>query len=177
MCGKTFLETPRLIIKTMDDRDFCALRLQMKDPQVMEFFGGPREDSRIIATLELLNNHLLKYGFSQGPVFEKETGAFVGRAGLVHLDFKETPDLELGYFIMPEYWGKGFATEIGATLLDYAFNVLDCPRVFATVDPKNTASCRVSEKLEMTLEKEDIYETLHKRVRFYVKNKPIKEEK
>lgn len=172
MCGKIFIETPRLVIKTMDDKDFSALRLQMKDPQVMEFFGGPRADDKISMTLEKLYNHLLRYGFSQGPVFEKKTGTCIGRAGLVHLDFKETPDLELGYFILPEYWGKGLATELAIGLLDYAFNVLNCPRVFATVDPKNIASCRVSEKLHMRIEKEDLYETLNKRVRFYVKEKP-----
>ena len=169
MCGSIFIETPRLIIKTMEIKDYAALRLQQKDPYVMEFFGGPREDIKIHAVLDLLSSHLEQYGFSQGPVFIKDTREFIGRAGLVHLDFKPTPDVELGYFILQPYAGKGYATELGTALITHAFNVLKSPRVFATVDPKNFASCRVSEKLGMVFERDDVYETLNKTVRFYVK--------
>lgn len=53
------------------------------------------------------------------------------------------------------------------------FQTLKAPKIYATVDPKNVAACLV-EKLGMTLEKEDVYETLGKVVRFYVKDNPSK---
>lgn len=172
MSDSIFIETSRLIIKTMELTDYSALGLQQKDPFFMEFFGGPREDLKIKEVLDLLYNHLKQYEFSQGLVFIKETKECIGRAGLVHLDFKSVPDLEVAYFLLEPYTRKGYATELGEALLAYAFNILKAPRVFATVDPKNVASCRVSEKLKMQFDREDIYETLNKSVRYYVKNRP-----
>lgn len=136
-----FIETPRLIVKTLSMKDYSYLRMQQKDPYVMRFFGGPREDSKIDEVLALLFDHPEKYGFSQVPVFLKRTGEFIGRARLVHLDFKLAPDVELGYFILQPYTNKGYATELGKAPIAYAFNILKLQRVFATVDPKNIASC------------------------------------
>ena len=171
MYENIFLETPRLVIKTTDMKDFCALRMLQKDDHVMEFFDAPRSEFRITANIHKIYNHLLKYDFAQGPVFHKETREFIGRAGLTHLDFKDTPDVELGYFLLEEYWNQGYGTELADALIKFAFNKLDSIKVYATIDPKNIASIKVSEKIGMLLEKEDTYETHNKQVRFYVKHR------
>lgn len=173
MDNNLFIETPRLIIKKLNAKDYPYLRMQQKDPYIMEFFGGPREDKKIDEVLALLFDHLEKYGFSQGPAFLKESGECIGRAGLVHLDFKPVPDVELAYFVLQPFTNKGYATELGEAFIEYAFGTLKLKRVFATVDSKNIASCRVSEKLGMIFDRDDVYETLNKTVRFYIKNKPL----
>ncbi len=137
----------------------------------MQHFDAPRSELRISANIYKIYNHLQKYGFAQGLVFAKDSREYIGRAGLTHLDFREVPEIELGYFLFEKHWGKGYATELAAALLQYAFEVLDKEKVYATVSPDIIASCRVAEKVGMVIEKEDIYETHNKRVRFYAMNK------
>jgi ribosomal-protein-alanine N-acetyltransferase len=59
---------------------------------------------------------------------------------------------ELGYWIGKPYWGRGFATEAAAAVLDYAFTVVGLNRVQATYLTRNPASGRVMEKLGMAHE-------------------------
>lgn len=167
----TFIETPRLIIKSLDENDYPAFKAQQKDAHITECFPSTRDDVEADKIFNLLLESQEKYGFSFGMIYIKETGELIGRSGLVHLDFQPVPDVELGYFIYQQYCNKGYATELGKALITYVFDVLKLPKVYATVDPENIASCRVSEKLGMTIEKEDVYETLGKKVRFYVKYK------
>ena len=169
--GRMFLETPRLIITALDETHYEAYRSQQKDPYLTEFFGGPRDEERIREIFNLLLNQQEQYGFSVGPVYLKETGELIGRAGLVNLDFKPVLDVELACFLLRPHTGKGYPRELCEALIKYAFQTLKAPKVYATVDPKNVAACRV-EKLGMILEKEDVYETLGKTVRFYVKYNP-----
>ena len=169
MTDGIFLETPRMIINYIDPSHAELHRVLQKDPQVMRFMGGPRDDHKIAAVFDLLFRHQQRYGFSAGTVFLKETGEFMGRSGIVHLDFQDTPDVELARFLMPVYWVQCFGMELGQALIDYAFNVLNKPRIFGTVDPGNIAAYHTLEKLGMTLDKVDTYKTLDKPVRFYVK--------
>jgi ribosomal-protein-alanine N-acetyltransferase len=59
---------------------------------------------------------------------------------------------ELGYWIGKPYWGRGYATEAAAAVLDFAFGPLALHRVEATHFTRNPASGRVMEKLGMRLE-------------------------
>ncbi len=173
MFDKVFIETPRLIIKSLDKSDYEDFWMQQQDLFITEFFASTRDKDEMDKIFQLLLDSQKKHGFSFGMIFIKETGELIGRAGLVHLDFQPGPDVELGYFIYQKYCGKGYATELGEALIAYAFNVLKVSRIYATVDPENIASCRVSEKLGMVIDRDDMYETLGKKVRFYVKSNPL----
>lgn len=59
---------------------------------------------------------------------------------------------ELGYWLVPEAWGEGYATEAAGLLLGYAFDELGLHRVSARVCEANEASQRVLEKLDFTRE-------------------------
>jgi RimJ/RimL family protein N-acetyltransferase len=59
---------------------------------------------------------------------------------------------ELGYFLHPDHWDRGYATEAARLLLNFGFGTLDLHRIFATCDPRNVASARVLEKIGMTYE-------------------------
>lgn len=59
---------------------------------------------------------------------------------------------EIAYIINPQYWGNGYATEVAKYLLDFGFGKLNLHRIFATCDPRNTASSRVMEKVGMKYE-------------------------
>ena len=79
-----------------------------------------------------------------------EDGRFIGSCGLrVH----EAPQrAEVGYFMDPQYWGKGYATEACRAVVRFAFVDLGMRRVSADYQARNAASGRVLEKLGFTIE-------------------------
>jgi len=81
--------------------------------------------------------------------------------------------------LLPQYWGKGFAVELGEALIQYAFDHLGSKRVYATIDPENIASLHTVKKLGMIFERDGTYERLGKikEVKYFVKyqNRVIKE--
>ncbi len=157
-----FLETKRLIIKAPELSDLEGQLILQGDETVMRYVGsGARTPDDVIWGLEKAIEHYDKYGFSLGTVFEKETGAFVGRAGLIHFCFDDSqPDLEFGYALFREYWGKGYGTELSKGIIDWAFKNLDVPRVLAVIRPPNHASRHVLEKAGMHYLKYSIYQGL-----------------
>jgi RimJ/RimL family protein N-acetyltransferase len=58
----------------------------------------------------------------------------------------------LGYSIARQHWGKGFATEAARAVIDYGFRAFGLAKVYARADPRNAASVRVLEKLDMQRE-------------------------
>lgn len=69
----------------------------------------------------------------------------VGLIGLHNIDFTNR-NAELGYFLGPDYWGRGYATEAVGLVLRYAFDWLGLVKVYARVFEPNVASSRVLEK-------------------------------
>jgi len=146
-----FLETKRLIINTPESIDFDNLYLLQTDADVMKYIGnGVRTQSEVMRGLEKAIAHQEKYGFSLGCVFEKESGAFVGRAGLIYLAYDDTqPDIEVGYALTKVAWGKGYATELSNALIGWGFQHLPITKLVAVINPNNEYSRHVLEKVKM----------------------------
>ncbi len=73
--------------------------------------------------------------------FERQLGA----GGMATVDEREEPGLT--YLIHRPFWRQGFATEAALGCRDYAFDVLDAPRVICTIRPENTPSLGVALKI------------------------------
>ncbi len=91
------------------------------------------------------------YGYGMWLVYERESGALIGRAGFSHQDLGEEIVLEMGYIIGTPYQRQGYAIEVCEKLLDFArahlsdFDTLNC-----FVEPGNTASLALLRRLEFT---------------------------
>ena len=57
------------------------------------------------------------------------------------------PGTEVGWGILPRYWGRGYATEASAASMDWAFAELGWDEIIHTIDPRNEASIKVAQKL------------------------------
>jgi len=79
---------------------------------------------------------------------------------LVKVGFLSDRQAEIGWAVNPEFHGRGFATEAARELLVLAFDDLEMHRAWAQLDPRNTASARLCERLGMRQEayfREDIW--------------------
>lgn len=84
--------------------------------------------------------------------FENENGSFVGRGGIRRMIVNDNEEIELGYALMPEYWGKGLATEIGEKALSIAFERFCYPSVVCFTLADNKRSERVMQKIGFSFE-------------------------
>jgi RimJ/RimL family protein N-acetyltransferase len=76
----------------------------------------------------------------------KANGCFLGTSSLFHLNL-ESKRAEVGYVLARPYWGQGYMTEAAAALVDTAFGKLGFNRLEADIDPRNTASAKLLERL------------------------------
>ncbi len=79
-------------------------------------------------------------------------------------EFNET---DIGFRFLPQYWGKGIATEVSKEIIKYGFEVLKLERIIGIADPENIASCRVLEKIGLKFYKIDTYDDSDKKYNWY----------
>jgi len=144
------LETPRVWLRPWeagDDVGFCRLT---QDPLVMRYisYGQPWSEAQTHEFVERQRAGFATRGFCLWKMIIKETKELAGLCGLQPL--LNTDDIEVGWWLAPELWGKGIATEAARVPLAFGFTCLNLVRIVAIALPENAASIRVMEKLGMT---------------------------
>lgn len=146
MAGRVMLETERLLLREFDEDDLEAFFLLCSVPEVVRYTGFSLDN--IEQARENLRTRpmadYLKHGYGRWACVLKEDGTVMGFAGLKYLD--ELNEVDLGYRFLPEYWGRGLATEAARPVVDYGFRELQLDSILGLVDPANKASVRVLEK-------------------------------
>jgi [ribosomal protein S5]-alanine N-acetyltransferase len=145
------LETQRLRLRPFRDFDRDAIHAVYADPEVMRYVGhgAHRTEAETTRALRGYAEALRARGYGFVAVIERSSGVLIGDGGL-HPLAGRGPDVELGYTLARDAWGRGYATEMGSALVTHAFEALGVPRVMAQVEPENAASRHVLEKLGMT---------------------------
>ena len=146
-------ETARLRAERSHRRHLALYIPFEQDEQVAAWLGGTSSPQETERRLERELAHWDEHGFGRWVLFEKNTGEFVGRGGLRHADIEGFPVVELGYAIVAERWGEGFATELGTAAVDIGLRDLDLDEIVAFTLPNNAASRRVMEKVGFTYER------------------------
>ncbi len=146
------LETNRLIMRPFEETDAEGLFLLDSNPEVMKYVGGivSTEVEQSRQMIEFIQNQYKENGVGRLAVIEKSSNILIGWSGLKYLT-KEINGMknvyELGYRFLPEYWGKGYATETAIAALNYAFNEIKTDVVYAMAVTENAGSNHVLRKL------------------------------
>lgn len=144
------LHTVRLVGERLVEVHRPLVFLMFQDPQVAATLGGVLTDERCEVALKNNINHWRHYGFGIWNFFERNSNAFVGRAGLRRMELVPGGGIELAYTVMPEFWNQGYATEMSREVVRVGFNTLGLNVVEAFTLPSNLASQRVMQKLGFT---------------------------
>lgn len=141
------LETERLVLRMWREGDFEEHAAICADPEVMRFLGEGKPMSRFEAWrhMSMLAGHWHLRGYGHWAVEEKGSGRLLGRVGFFNPE--GWPGFELGWTLGRPYWGRGYATEAARRALGYAFAEMGKGHVISLIDPANTASIRVAERL------------------------------
>ncbi|AYA78498.1 N-acetyltransferase [Bacillus sp. Y1] len=142
-------ETERCFMNNLQKSDTMDVKKLYVNQKVRKYLGGTLQEHSIEQVLD----DMLNAGTDSmyWVVREKHTEDFIG---LVSLDPHHDGDyLEISYQLLPNWWGKGYASEVVQLLIHYALNELNLSKVIAETQTANTSSCKLLERLGMELER------------------------
>jgi RimJ/RimL family protein N-acetyltransferase len=139
------LETPRLLLRPPRAGDFDEWATLMADPQAARFIGGQQPRAIAWRAFTSMAGAWQLQGFAMFSVIERSTGRWIGRLGPWQPD--GWPGTEVGWGLVRECWGRGYATEGAAASIDWAFSKLGWTDVIHCIAPDNHASQAVARKL------------------------------
>jgi RimJ/RimL family protein N-acetyltransferase len=146
----------RLQLRPLSEFDVPALLSYHSSPEVHRYLPMEPMDADDVVTR-------LTEGVWSGSTLEHEgqalvlgvelvsTGELIGDVMLRWSSAKDRCG-EIGYVLHPDHGGHGYATEAAQALLHLAFEEMDLHRVIVRIDPRNTASIRLAERLGMRRE-------------------------
>ncbi len=139
------LETTRLLLRPPRREDFDAWAAFAADEEVMRFLGGQQPRSVAWRSFLTIAGAWSIQGFAMFSVLEKEGGRCVGRVGPWYPE--GWPGTEVGWGIVRDRWGLGYAVEAAVAAMDWAFTTLGWDDVIHVIDAGNEASISVARKL------------------------------
>jgi [ribosomal protein S5]-alanine N-acetyltransferase len=146
-----FAETPRLILREILPQDEEGLYALDSNPEVHRYLGNKPLSSKaeVINVINFVRQQYIDNGIGRWAMIEKDTNFFIGWAGLKLI--KDTINhhthfYDLGYRLIQDYWGLGYATEAAKASLDYGFNTLNLATIYAMADCNNKGSNSVLQK-------------------------------
>jgi RimJ/RimL family protein N-acetyltransferase len=148
------IDTGRLILRRFYENDLEAFFQLCSQPQVIRYaqsvpLASLAEARELMQTAPF--HDYATYGYGRFACVWKETGDVIGFSGVKYVP--EIGDTELGYRFLPEFWGRGLATEAGRASIEFARTELRLARLVALVHPENVASAGVLTKLGFSVER------------------------
>ena len=148
------IETSRLKLRWLDLDDAAFIYRLVNDPAWLRFNGD-----KAVANLDDARSYLesgplaiyRRQGFGLNRVALKDSGTAIGLCGILQCDSLAEPDL--GFALLPEYRGQGFAFEAAIAVLEHARAKLEISRIAAILTPDNMASSTLLDKLGFAFEK------------------------
>lgn len=168
--------TPRLTFRTWTDDDLPLARALFGDPRVTALVGGPLSDDQVRARLATEIATEREHGYQYWPIalsgrtaaLSGDTAALsggtaalsgdiaVGCCGLKPRDPAQRIH-ELGFYLLADHWGHGYAVEAGRSVIAFAFDELGAASLFAGHHPDNAGSKRTLEKLGFQFTHHELY--------------------
>ncbi len=135
------ITTERLSIRFVGDEDLDFIFEVVNSPGYIRFIGDNRVRTKEHAKAYIMNGpktSYQQYGFGLFHVSIKSTGEAIGLAGLTKREYLSFP--ELGYALLPRYWGNGYAKEAAKSVVNFGYQELDIKRIMALVKHDNPGS-------------------------------------
>jgi RimJ/RimL family protein N-acetyltransferase len=147
MFGVKIIETSRTYIREFVSADAGCLASILSDVRAMTYapMAATADISVASAFIEWHRKNYATHGYSAWAVILKDGDVFAGQAGLL----PHESDVELFFSFLPEFWGRGLATEVALACRDHAFTGLGLDRLLSVIHPKNQSAIAVAAKVGM----------------------------
>ena len=139
------LETERLWLRQWRAADFDRYFEFYQDAESSRYVGGLSSMEQAWRRLAGIIGHWTLRSFGYWAVEEKATGLLAGCVGLWYS--ASWPEIELGYWLMRDMQGRGYAHEASRKSLEFGFGHLNCASLVSYIHPDNDPSKRVATRL------------------------------
>lgn len=148
----SLLETERLIIRNWQESDRDLFHRINSDDQVMTFFPFRRNRAEADAVMDRFSKEISERGYGFAAMECRDSREVIGFTGIRQvngLPSLPTGSHEIGWRLVPEAWGKGYATEAASAWLEFAFHRLKLSEIFSFAVHDNHASLAVMRRIGM----------------------------
>ncbi|MEO6489114.1 MAG: GNAT family N-acetyltransferase [Ferruginibacter sp.] len=139
----------RLHFKKLVSSDAATYRNMATNEAVMKYITGralePKEARIRLNNMLEINKEIPEIGFYK--VYQSKPNHFIGLGKLVLV---ENSTAEIGYSLLPEFWGKKYASEIAGFFINYASNIPYIKELIAVINPQNAASKKLLSNYKFT---------------------------
>jgi RimJ/RimL family protein N-acetyltransferase len=147
------LGTPRLLLRPLQQADAEVLLAMFSNPVAMRYWSTAPWTDIAQAQRRIADDAA---GHERGQhlalgIVRRDHGQLIGRCTLFDL-WPSCRRAQVGYILDASAWGQGFAAEAVGALLRHGFDAMDLNRVEADIDPRNTASARLLQRLGFSRE-------------------------
>lgn len=136
-------------MRELEQSDFADLCSLLQDQDVMYAYEHAFDTQEVAQWLQTQLQRYKKDGFGLWAVILKQTGMFIGQAGITIQELPTGYEPEIGYLLKKEYWHCGYATEAARGCMEYAFSVLALDRICCIIRDNNLPSQRVAMRCGM----------------------------
>lgn len=148
------VETARLVLSTWSEHDAADLSVMAKDAETMRYINGgaPFTDHEVEAAIARQIDTQQRLGWCRWALRLRDPrpGEPTGVIGFAGPGCTFAPDIEMGWWVRKDLWGKGLATEAGRAAVDHCFSALGMPRLICCVHVDNAASRTVAARAGFT---------------------------
>lgn len=141
------LETERLLLRRVNSNDVKEILALRSNPDTMKYIPRPllKTDEDALEHITMIDSKIDSNEGINWAITLKDNPKLIGIIG--HYRIKpENYRAELGYMLLPEYYGKGIISEAVKEAVNYGFNAMKLHSLEAVIDPENYASAKVLEK-------------------------------
>lgn len=143
------LQTARLILRPTRAEDLEGWAALMADPEAARFIGGVQPRLGAWRGMMSMAGCWSLQGFGMFSLIERSTGRWLGRAGPYCPD--GWPGPEVGWGLLREAWGQGYAREAAEAAMDWAVGTLGWTEVLHVIHPDNLRSRALAQRLGSSL--------------------------
>ena len=150
----SLMETDRLQLRAVSVDDHALMLAVWNDPAFIRNVadrGIRTEQEARDAIVGGASKLFADYGYGPYSMSLKTDGAMIGICGLFRRDNLDDPDI--GFAVLPDYCGKGYAGEAAEAVVSYARGTLGLDVLTAIVSPDNAPSIGLIKKLGLTFER------------------------
>ncbi|WP_026673725.1 GNAT family N-acetyltransferase [Alkalihalobacterium bogoriense] len=143
------IETKRLYLRELVLEDTESLSKVLSEPESMQFYPEPFSKDKVEKWIKWNIDNYKRYNHGLWAVILKDEDKFIGDCGITMQIIEKETVPEIGFHIIKDYWNKCYATEAANACKDYAFKILNYPKVFSYTTVKNIPSQKVAKKIGM----------------------------
>jgi len=151
------LESKRLRTRFLTMDDVSQWTQFLADKEAVKYFPKmdfPTAEARSNFWMEKQLGRYANKHYGLQALYNKNTNEFIGQCGLMTQIVNDVTELEVGYHILPKYWGQGYAPEAAKLFLDYGFKNQLSDSIISIIHVDNKNSQRVAEKNGLQREKQ-----------------------